>query len=369
MRYPVAYIISAILLSLSTPVRAQIPVILRVAVSEQADSTGCNFVRELTRVTYAAIMTGKVQLWNSPGKEIVVTSASLKEIERTSGLSFMDQDIVFIYEVWSDNGNVLNINTNGFLFSGKNQSGESVEFGYVESGSLQEFLIRETVNSNVNGNHNASLAGYLAGRKFNYNFIQFAGKIIDNPADSRKIIDEYVSGQEVKSAFDSGNDIPQKLVVYSIDFSSDISKEKSANANKILKAVEAYLQTNEELIYNLGGDSIIQNTPKGRWKVSRMVVTELWKKIGSAVQSDLAGVTVYFNNFALQEIPYRDIVNMDDLRIEGIALDEYLRNRNYTFVIRRINSEEIPRSDAYLFYKALFNAEWNKITEFVSKQK
>jgi len=119
----------------------------------------------------------------------------------------------------------------------------------------------------------------------------------------------------------------------------------------------------------LGGDSIIQNTPKGRWKVSRMVVTELWKKIGSAVQSDLAGVTVYFNNFALQEIPYRDIVNMDDLRIEGIALDEYLRNRNYTFVIRRINSEEIPRSDAYLFYKALFNAEWNKITEFVSKQK
>lgn len=369
MRYTVVFILSVFISFLSAPVRAQIPVILRVAVSEQADTTGCNFVRELTRITYGAIMTGKVQLWNSPEKEIGVSSASLKEIERASGLSFMDQDIVFIYEVWSNTGDVLNIHTTGFLFSGKNQSGESVEFGYVESGSLQEFLIRETVNSNANGNHNASLAGYLAGRKFNYNFIQFAGKIIDNPADSRKIIDEYVSGQEVKSTFDSGNDIPQKLVIYSIDVSSDISKEKSANANRILKALEVYFQMNEELIYNLGGDSIIQHSPKGNWKVSRIMVTELWKKIGASVQSDLTGVTVYLNNFALQEIPYRDIVKMDDLRIDDIPLDEYLRNRNYTFVIRRINSEEIPRSDAYLFYKALLNAEWNNIREFVNKQR
>ena len=367
MRSTVVFILIGLSLLSFLRSEGQIPVILRISAAEQSDTTGCNFVRELTRITYAAIMSGRVTLWNSPGKEIPVSSSSLKSIEIASGLSFTDQDVVFIYEVWSDNGNILKFNTTGFLFSGKNQSGESVEFGYVESGSLLEFLIREPVRSNANGNHNASLAGYLAGKKFNYNFIQFAGKIIDNPADSRKIMEEYVSGRDIMSVMDSGNDILQKLVVYSIDFSNDVSKEKSVNANKILKAVESYLRLNEELVYNLGGDSVIQHTPAGRWKVSRIMVTELWKKIGSSLQSDLAGVTVYINNFALQEIPYRDLVKMDDLRIDELSFDEYLRNRNYTFVIRRINSVEIPRSDAFLYYKALLTGEWNRITEFVSK--
>ena len=352
----------------SVSVCAQIPVILRVSAAEQSDTTGCNFVHELTRITYAAIMAGDARLWNSPGKEIVISSSSLREIEKSSGLAFVDQEIVFIYEVWSNSGDLLDMKTTGFLFSGRNANGENVEFGYVESADLNKVLIGERLRANPNGNFNASLSDYLSRKKFNYNFIQFAGKVIDNAADSRRVYEEYLSGKDFAVAAGASGDIPQKLVVYSIDASADNSREKQLNANRVLRAVDGYLRQNEEVIYNFGGDSVIQSSSKDRWKVTKIVVNELWKKPGNALHFDLIGVIFYINNFPLQEIPYREIVAMEDLRIDDELLADFLKAKNFNFTIRRINSADVSRSDAYLYYKALLSSEWNKLSEYVKRQ-
>ena len=142
-------------------VQAQIPVILRVAAAEQADSIGCNFVRELCRISYDAILSGNVKLWNSSNKEFHIIAQSLKEIDASANTSFLNQEVIFIYEMWTHSNKELKSATSGFLFSNRNSKGEDVEYGYVEYTDLQEFLMRERVITNANGNFNSNLASFL----------------------------------------------------------------------------------------------------------------------------------------------------------------------------------------------------------------
>lgn len=347
---------------------AQIPVILRVSASEQSDTIGCNFVRELCRVTYSAILSGKAKLWNSPSKEICLMAESLKGIEVSTGTSFVDQEVIFIYEYWSNANKELKSSTTGFLFSNKNKRGEDVEYGYVEYKDLQESFLRDRVETNANGNFNANVANFLNAKSYNYNFLQFAGKVIDNVSDSRKIRDEFTSTMKFNTSAFSLNEVPQKQVIYTVDASTDLSTLKASNSAKLLQAIDKYLHSNEEMLYNLGGEKIITRLPKAsKWKVTRVMVNELWKKIGGQVMYDPLAVTIYLNDSALTEIPYKDLVKME-VKVDEISIVDYLRIKNFNYVIRMINSQEIPRSENYLYQKALLTTEWNKITTFVHQQ-
>ena len=150
---------------------AQIPVILRVTASEQEDSTGCNFVKELARISYDAIINGKAKLWDSPSKEIQIFPASLQAIEKSSGTQFISQEVIFIYESWSNSNRDLKSTTQGFLFSNKSSNGEEVAYGYVDYNDLQDVCLRYRINTNANGNYNANLANYIYSKNYNYKIL------------------------------------------------------------------------------------------------------------------------------------------------------------------------------------------------------
>lgn len=350
-----------LLLLLSFTGQAQIPVILRVTRAEQSDTLGCNFVNELTRITYDAIVHGKARLWNSPQKEIQIMGSSLQEIERTSGTSFMDQEVVFIYEYWSNLNSDLKSTTNGFLFANKGRIGDEVEYGYVEYADLQEYFMRERVVANANGNFNANLASYLQSKNFNYHFLQFAGKVIDNVNDSRKIRDEYIGKLKFNESAFARNEVPQKMVVWTLDYSTDVSREKFVNGNNFLSTIEKFLRSNEEVFYNIGGDQILTHFQKGKWKVSKIEVHELWKKINGEVLFDPTEITIYINDKPLTAVPYRDMMKMD-IKIADLHWLDVIRVKNFNYVIRSINNQEITRSEAYSYQKALMEAEWNKLS-------
>lgn len=99
----------------------------------------------------------------------------------------MNQEVIFIYEMWTHSTKELKSATSGFLFSNRNSNGEDVEYGYVEYTNLQEFLMRERVITNANGNFNSNLASFLNSKNYNYQFLQFAGKVINNITDSKKL--------------------------------------------------------------------------------------------------------------------------------------------------------------------------------------
>lgn len=349
-------------------VDAQIPVILRVTSAEQSDTNGYNFVKELTRISHDAIMSGKTRLWNSAAKDFQLLPQSLSSIEKSSGVSFKDQEVIFIYEYWTNAGSELKSTTTGFLFSGKSARGEDVEFGYIEYQDLQSVFVQERVRSNVNGNFNTSMENLLLSKKFNYQFLQFAGKVIDNVSDSRKIREEYIGSRRFNPGAFAQNEVPQKMVVWTLDYSPDQSMKKSAEGNRLLIALQDYLRENEEVFYNLGGDKIPAAHTKAKWRVTRIEVEELWKKINEEVLFDPLMLTLYVNDSALTTIPYRDLIKMD-VKVEEIQLMDFLRLKSFNFVIRKINQDEILRSESYLYAKALTEAEWNKVSWWVNNAK
>jgi hypothetical protein len=343
---------------------AQIPVILRVSASEQSDTLGCNFVRELTRLSYEAIVNGKARLWNSPAREIQIAGSSLLGIEKASGTSFIDQEIIYIYEFWSKDGGLLKSTTTGFLFSGKNNRGEEVEYGYAEYNDLQETFMRSRLNLNANGNYNSSMATYIQSKCYAFKFLQFAGKVINNVNDSRKIMDDFVGTQKFNVTSFSSNEVTQKMVVWTLDNSSEKQQTKAVYGNSLLTAIDQFLKNNEEVFYNLGGDRILNHFQQGKWKVNRIEVKEIWKKPGNEVMYDPVSLVIYVNDSALSEMPYRDLMRFDILLLEKNWID-VIREKNFNYVIRRINSQDIPRSDAYLYQKALLEADWSHLTAVV----
>lgn len=346
--------------------QGQIPVILRVAAEEQSDTTGCNFVNELARISYAAIMNGEAKLWNSPSKEILIIPQTLKEIEKSSGTRFVDQSIIFIYEYWSNTNKILSSKTTGFLFSNKSAGGSDIEYGYVEFDALQPYFQSERVMSNANGNYNANLAAYVASKNYNYNFLQFAGKVITNREDSRKIKEEYIGSNKFNLSQFASREIPQKKVIWTLDLSTDNVKLKSQNGNKLLAGIEKYLRSNEELFYNLGGDKILNHVQKGKWKVTRIEMSELWKKVDGVISADPIGMTIFINDSSLSEILYRDLIKMDVIVNEQPLL-VFLKQLNFNYIIRSINSQEIPRSESYAYQKAIFESDWKRLTDYVSR--
>ena len=143
----VRFLILVLILELLPPlVKAdEIPVLLMLKRSEQIDTSGCNFVEQVTALIYKEIIENKVKLWDSPAKEIQITGATLKEIERNSNTSFVNQETVFMYETWDNVKKEILTKTIGFSFLHKNENEEEVISIRLEKGekTLEEVIVTD----------------------------------------------------------------------------------------------------------------------------------------------------------------------------------------------------------------------------------
>jgi len=343
-------------------VNAQIPVILRVKAAEQIDTTGCNFVNELTRITYDAIISGKAKLWDTPEKEICILPSTLKEIEKSSSTNFVEQDVVFIYELWQNSNKVLKSTTNGFLFSNTDNLGNSVAYGYVDAKDLEEVFIRSRIQTNANGNFNSNLTSYVSSKQYNYKFLQFAGKVIDNASESQLITDQYIGSTKFNTAEFSMYEIPQKVVNWSIERKK--AGSDSSSANLLLNAIEMYLQDNKEILFNLDVEKKFSHFSMNSWSVSGVKVKELWKKINGQILYDPISLTIFINDVPLEEVLYKDMVSME-ITIVNESWIDFIKEKSFLYVINKINSQDIPRTESFQYQKALLTFDWNRITDFV----
>jgi len=346
---------------LSQGLRAQVPVILRVLASEQHDTIGCNVVREIVRISHHEIMKGTAKLWNGPGKEIRILPASLQKIDELSKTSFLEQDIVFVYEFWNNQDGQLTSTTGGFLFSNKNRSGEDIEYGYVEYAELQGAFTRERIDANPNGNYNATLSNYIDSKAFHYNLIQFAGKVVDNVAESRRIRDEYVGKSRFNPSLFGTIEVPKKMVEWSLDPVKDASTQKASVGNDFLKKLDSLMKSNEDLFVELGGYELLHRQSRRNWKVTRLLVREIWKKVNNELLFDPFETVVFINDEPLMTMSYQLIVSKG-LAIDDRNLIDCIRKKEFNYAIRKLNSQEVMRGESMQYQKALLTAPWNNIT-------
>lgn len=345
---------------------ARTPVILRVLSSEQQDTTGCNFVEELLRVGYREIMEGRARLWNAQSKDIQILPSSLLSIDAASGTDFLMQDKIYIYEYWDNENGQLSSTTGGFLFSNVNKSGENIEYGYVEYSDLQPAFQRERLRMNPNGNYNATLSDFLNSKSFNYNIIQFAGKVIDNVTESRRIRSEFVGNARFNVSAFTLSEIQQKMVLWTLDFSGE-NEGPDAEANLLARGLEQFLTEHEDLFFDLGGYEILYQYATPRLRITRIQVQELWKKIDGQILSDPVSILLFMNDSALAELSFKEIFD-EDIRIADVPLTDILRKKEFNYVIRRINNTALLRTESYPYQKALIQGNWNNLTGYVKSR-
>jgi hypothetical protein len=345
---------------------AQVPVILRVLSTEQIDTLGCNVVRELARIAYSEIINGDVKLWNTASKEIRILPQSLLAIEQSSDTRFLDQDRVFVYEYWTRSSIGVVSNTTGFLFSNRNKFGEDVEYGYVECSELKSALMSERLNINVNGDVRLSLWTILQQKQFHYNLVQFAGKVIDNSADSRQVMNAFAGQLAFNPETDPKSVIVCKDVEWTLQSIRNPEGAKSKAGNALLKAVEQWLRDQEDLFVSIGGYDVLNRQSRASWSLNRIDVSERWSKSPAGMFSEVVSVQFYINDLALNPLN-RDGLHETGIRISEDAFESVLSRHEFAYIIRKINGIEIPRTDSFLYQKALEQADWNKISDYVKE--
>lgn len=344
-------------------VAQQVPVILRVAAADQHDTLGYNIVENISSEVYSLIINQQVKLWDGLDKEIHINASSLKQIEKSSNTSFLKQEVIFIYENWEKTKAGVNSQTIGFKFAGKNEKGEEVSYGFVDFADVRNHFMKTRMKVNANGNYETTLAYALLKKNFVFNLLQFGNRTITAGGVSREIINDFVG----KSSFNpsvSPQDSREKKIEYVIEFSKTAQSNKAIAANQLLASIEAFLQNNEEVFFNLGGDRIINHIKKGNIKVTKLEVTEFWKKFRGQINIETKYLTIFVNDSALQRMDFDDFL-MLGIQLGDKSMYETFKEKEFAYTIRSVNDAGIPRKDAHLYLKALETYDWSKLTEFV----
>lgn len=341
----------------------QVPVILRVASADQHDTLGFNIVENLASEVYTLLLNQQAKLWDGPEKEIHINAASLRQIEKSSNTSFVRQEVVFIYENWEKTKAGVNSQTIGFKFAGKNEKGEEVSYGFVDYADVRNHFMKTRMKINANGNYETTFAYALMKKNFIFNLLQFGSRTITAGGISREIISDFVG----KSSFNptlSPQDSREKKIDYVVEFSKAAQSNKALASNQLLAAIESFLQSNEEVFFNLGGDRIINHIKKGKIKVTKLEITEFWKNFRGQISIETKYIILFVNDSALQRIEFNDFLMLGIQSAEK-SMYETFKEKEFAFTIRNINDAAIPRKDAHLYLKALETYDWSKITEFV----
>jgi len=342
-----------------------IPVVLVAKSSEQVDTTGCNLVKEITRIIYEELSEKRIKIWDSQQKDIAFSISTIQSLEKSAGVRFMEQETMFIYERWTQMKREVTTTTIGFYFAHIDKKGNETVFGYVDYAELQAVFAKTKVHSNASGNYSTTFETLLKSKNFNYQMLQLGDKVMKTANDAQQAKLAFV-GSRIFNETTLGYYSPDKSVTFFIDHISGGADGAALNGVRITKLLEEYFIRNMEVYYNMGGDRITSHLNRNRIKVTKVVVNELWRKVGSEILYEPKNVTIFVNDSALNEINGKNIGEFE-FRYGEYDLFGFIRTRDFNYVITRINSETIELKDSYLFQKALLSTDWNKLNQYVNE--
>jgi hypothetical protein len=343
---------------------SQKSVILRVKAEEQEDTLGVNIVKEITKVAYEAIRDGKVQIWDSPKKEVIISFSSLTQIEKSSGLRFIDQQLIYIYDIWFIEKKKLKSETKGFLFSSKLENGDAVVFGYVEYDGLKSIIATSSASINANGDCYINLNNNLKKKDYNYQILQFGDMVINNVSDSKLLKESYIGNNKFNVESIAKDSVESKFIEWTISSSEKLSGTKAKASRDFINALTTYFQQNMEVLYNLSGknaEAILQN---GTWKVSSISFAEIWKKSVTGIKSTPLWMSVSIDSVVIDSIYMDNLVNWE-FTVNDQNWLEYIQQKNFLYLIVKVNSDVIPIEKSIKYQKGLFTHKWNNLINFV----
>jgi len=340
---------------------AQSPVLLFLSRQDQADTLGYNIVNELPALVYKEIIEGRIPLWDSQNKDVQIVPSSLKSLETSSGDNFSQAKQLFIYELWDLDKKNGDLRTVGFYFSSRTNKGEDISYGFVDYDPLDSLFRATKIPVNSNGNCDLTYYDVLHSKYYFYNVVQVGEKKITNIKEALALKDEVTQfiSQRIKPP---DNDIKElSYVILHSDNPPDAAMSKS---NQFIQSLQLFLNENQEVFYNLGGDRILDFRQANKIKVTSVEVAEKWRKVEDRIESELISLQIYAASQPMNLLKKEDL-HFLDLFVDFKSIADFLNEKEFYFRIAKINSQEIALGKSVVFLKGLRTWKWNQLTEFV----
>lgn len=347
--------------SLGNLFAAQSPVLLFLSRQDQVDTLGYNIVNELPALVYKEIISGRVALWDSPNKTVQIVPSSLISLESSGGDNFSQAKQLFIYELWDLDKKKGDLQTVGFYFSSRTQRGEEISYGFVDYDPLDSLFRATKIPVNSNGNCDLTYYDVLHSKYYFYNVVQVAEKKITNIKEALALKEEVT--QFISQRITPPNHDVKELsyVIQYADNPPDLAMSKS---NQFIQSLQLFLNENQEVFYNLGGDKFHDFRQLNNIKVTSVEVFEKWRKENDRIESEFISMQIYVSSHPMNLIEGSDI-QLLDLMVDFKSISDFLREKEFYFRITKINNEEIQLGKSVAFLKGLRTWKWNQLTEFV----
>lgn len=338
-----------------------IPVLLFLNSNDQPDSLGYNLVKALPALVYPEIMNGRIELWDSPQKEIRIKPTTLQRLEQSTGTLFGKCQQLFIYELWDVNHTKSDFQTVGFYFSTRSLSGEEVSYGYVDEKDIDSLINNSLIPVDANGNCRSSFREILDQKYYYFNVVQYGDRKVSGLTEALSI------RRDAESAISQRRTPPGsscREITYFIDDSVSGDAPQAKNSILFLNSWSSYLDANKEFYFNLGGDRISGLFDSARIRVESAEVHEIWFRKNDSLWYTIQNIRLWVKGKPLDRISGVEI-DHSDLICDYKSLKDFLLEKEFYFRISRINSQEIPAWQSEAFRKGLMLWRWNAINEFV----
>jgi hypothetical protein len=341
-------------------VYTEVPVLIHLSRAEQEDTNGFNLVEHLPSLIYKNIQDGKLKLWDSPKKQIVISPAALKDIEESNNVSFAHTQNLFINELWTSSRRRTEFVIVGLSFLSESPKGK-ISFGYIDLPEAIGLLGKELIPTNVNGPAVLSYIEALYSRRYVFNVLQFGTKDFSvNPSASFDVKkDAFYSKKKVQGLYK----IPQtKMVTYVIEKNIGEINDPGTDC---MRSIEKYLNDNKEVLFNLGADKYFDYHRKNlEVTVTRIEVTEVWEKKGNQIVYKPRSLRIFVNNKPLNSITFEEIAKWQ-LLINFKTMEDILMEKGFQFSLYKINRDLIAYTESGLYLKALKEYKWTQVSNYV----
>ncbi len=365
MRFPghIATLLLILLLSLPAMAYRNVPALVHLNKTEQADTIGFNLVESLCSMLYPHVMSGSVPLYVSPQKELRIDATALQSLEKSSGTEFRNCPDIFFHEYWSSTRKWTQFDIAGVSFVNKNQLEEKVSFGFIDLADIDSLLRVLKLPNNADGNCGISYLQALYSRRYNYHLVQLGTENFrEAPVEAVKRKHEaFYSGKEIRNL----QGIPPcKEISYQVlkkRYSTDIDW-----SNELIQALQSVLKDNPEVFLNLGGERFC-HFPDTLVKIpgiSGLLIEETWVRENRKPRLKSARIKIFFAEGDL------DWISLDELEDFGIMLHyktlrEILSDKPFEFDLIRVNDEEVDPLLGKRYAEALKKAPWNSLKAYV----
>lgn len=342
----------------------EVPALIYLNRTEQEDTNGFNLVEHLPALVYNAILEGKLKLWDSPKKQIVISSEALKQIEMSNGVSFSRTNNLFINELWTGSNRKTEFVIMGFSFLTESAKGK-ISFGFVDIVEALPLLSNNLIPCNVNGPAQLNYMDALYSRRYQFNLLQFGSRdFTSNPSASFNIKkDAFFSKKKVQGLYK----VPHtKLVTYVMEKNPSAPSDPGTLCTG---SIETFLNENKEILFNIGGDRYFDFQNRlFDVTITRIEVTEIWEKTGSSIRSIPYAIKIFANNRPLNTLRFDEVASWQ-LLINFKTLEDILQEKKFDYSLYKLNSELIHFSEASLYLKALREYKWTQVSNYIKYSK